>query len=358
MLAQSHSPTELHPQELDSYLEHGWFRQGRTIFTTNFLKHNGIFHSAIWLRIDLRAFSPSKTQQKIQKLNAKFSVKFRPLVLREIHENLFTKYKTGITFDAASSLQDLLSYGSEHKIYHTQEVCVYDGEKLIASGFFDVGEKTTMGITCFYDPDYQKYSLGKYLMFLKIDYARKQGMDYFYPGYFSPNYPLFDYKLDLAKPFTEYLELSSNTWKSIQEYATETVPIEVMSLKLNQLHGLLKTKNVESTIYDYEFFDADLIPLFNGLQTFDFPIFLQCFENYGNIKNNPIIVYDVQDAKFHLVICEGIYNVTFTPNHPQHFTSQVLRMVHHLFETELAEIMAIVVATSFEVVSADLFFER
>jgi leucyl-tRNA---protein transferase len=349
MLAQSYSPTELHPQEIDLFLENGWFRMGRTIFTTNFLKFNGLYHSAIWLRIDLLAFSPTKTHQKLQKLNAKFRVEFRPLVLNEIHENLFEKYKMGITFDAASSLQDLLFHDGLHDVYDTQEVCIYDQGKLIAAGFFDAGEKSMMGITCFYDPDYQKYSLGKYLMFLKMQHAKNQGMTHFYPGYFAPDYPMFDYKLDLAKPFTEYFELSSHTWKSIQKFPPTKIPIDVMRLKLRQLQEFLSLREVETNFYNYEFFDADLIPSFNGLETFDFPVFLQYSDTYGNIPQKPIIIYDVRDSQFHLVVCEGICPITLSPNNSEHFTEEILKITQHLFATELAEIMAIVVATSFVV---------
>lgn len=349
MLAQSYSPSTLSHQELDLFLGNGWFRQGCVIFTTNFLRNKGLTHSAIWLRIDLSAFIPSKTHQKLNKLNANFRIEFHPFSLKETHEILFTKYKTSISFDAAASLQDLLYHQQTGNIYDTWEVNIYDQDKLIGVGIFDVGETSCMGITCFYHPDYQKYSLGKYLMFLKMQYAKNQGMTHFYPGYFSPNYPIFDYKLDLAKPFTEYLELSSHSWKYIQEYSTSDAPIEVMTLKLKDLQNHLAERSVENTLYNYDFFDADLISTFNGMNTFDFPIFLQCLQNYGNIKHNPIIIFDVRDSQFHLVICEGIYDVTLTPNNPQHFTSQILQISHHLFATDLAEAMAIVVETSFVV---------
>ena len=121
------------------------------------------------------------------------------------------------------------------------------------------------------------------------------------------------------------------------------------ALKLKDLQNHLAERNVENTLFNYEFFDADLISTFNGMNTFDFPIFLQCFESYGNVQQNPIIVYDVRDSQFHLVICEGIYDVTLTPNNPQHFTSQILQIAQHLFATDLAEAMAIVVETSFVV---------
>ena len=52
MLVELHNPIDsLNGEELDKYLERGWFRMGQTIFTTNFLKFNGLIYSVIWLRI-------------------------------------------------------------------------------------------------------------------------------------------------------------------------------------------------------------------------------------------------------------------------------------------------------------------
>ncbi|MEJ7659632.1 MAG: hypothetical protein WKG07_08390 [Hymenobacter sp.] len=39
---------------------------------------------------------------------------------------------------------------------------------LIAAGIFDQGTRSLAGIVNFYDPDYRKYSLGKYLMLYEI----------------------------------------------------------------------------------------------------------------------------------------------------------------------------------------------
>jgi leucyl-tRNA---protein transferase len=110
MLAELHYPSIfLHGEDLDEYLAKGWFRMGQSIFTTNFLKFNGLTYSAIWLRIDLLTFEPTKFQQKLCKLNAKFRVEIKPLVeITNEHIALFTKYKTHITFDAAPSLTHLL----------------------------------------------------------------------------------------------------------------------------------------------------------------------------------------------------------------------------------------------------------
>jgi leucyl-tRNA---protein transferase len=349
MLAELHYPSIfLHGEDLDEYLAKGWFRMGQSIFTTNFLKFKGLFYNAIWLRIDLDTFTPSKSQEKLIKLNTQFRVEIKPLSeITSEHTELFSKYKTHITFDAAPSITQLLFDNESSNVFDTQQVCIYDQNKLIACGILDLGQTSSAGIVCFYDPDYKKHSLGKYLMFLKIDFCQKHGMKFFYPGYFAPNYPLFDYKLELAKPSLEYLELGSNQWKSIEEYTFADTPLVVMTRKLNELSTYFKQWNFEHKFFYYDYFDADLMASLNGLGLFDFPVFLFCLE-IGDLKNIPIIVYDVQSLQYHLLLCDAPYTIDRQFEKEDLFNKNLLRMTKHLFSSESAEVMAKVLAMSWE----------
>ena len=78
----------------------------------------------------------------------------------------------------------------------------------------------------FYDPNYRKYSLGKYLMLLKINYAQQQQYDYYYPGYVVSYYPKFDYKLFAAESATEVFDAINDrwlpfSWETVRELAEE-----------------------------------------------------------------------------------------------------------------------------------------
>ena len=349
MLAELHYPENpLKDSALDEYLERGWFRMGQAIFTTNFLKFNGSLFSAIWLRIDLLTFKPSKTQQKLQKLNAKFSVEIKHSIsLSPEQLILFNKYKNYVSFDAAPSLTHLLYDDKFSNVFDSYEVCIYDDEKLIACGFFDLGKDASTGITCFYDPDYQKHSLGKYLIFLKMDFSKKHGMSFFYPGYFAPNFPMFDYKLDLAKPFLEFLDLATSQWKPFDEYYYSETPLAEMSQKLEELSSCLTKRNFEHTSLKYEYFDAELSATVNGTGAFDFPIFLLCFER-NNSVSNPIIIYDVISRQYHLVVCDVVYRLNNETINSDFYNENLLQMTQHLFATESAEAMALVVSKSLQ----------
>ena len=349
MLAELHYPiNSLKGEQLDEYLERGWFRMGQSIFTTNFLKFSGLIYSVIWLRIDLLNFKPSKTQLKFQKLNANFRVEIKSsIALTPEHLILFNKYKNHVPFDAAPSLTYLLFDDKFNNVFDSYEVNIYDKQKLIACGIFDVGNDASTGITCFYDPDYQKYSLGKYLMFLKMEFSKNQGMSYFYPGYFAPNYPMFDYKLDLAKPYLEFLDLPTNLWKSFEEYVYEEIPLVEMTEKLEELSACLTQRNFAHSLLKYEYFDAELSPTMNGTGTFDFPMFILCFERDNSISN-PLIVYDVISRQYHLVVCDVVYRLNNETIKVDCYNENLLQMTQHLFATESAEAMALVISRSLQ----------
>jgi len=129
------------------------------------------------------------------------------------YEELYTLYRQSISFDASLTLADLLLDESAHSVFDTQIVEVRDGEQLIAAGIFDQGTDSIAGIVNFYHPDYRKYSLGKYLMLLKLAHASQQQKTYYYPGYVVHGYPKFDYKLWACPAATEVFDYRTSQWR-------------------------------------------------------------------------------------------------------------------------------------------------
>jgi len=342
MFAQVHCPETLGPEELDTYLEKGWFRMGQTIFTTNFLNFKNQFYSAVWLRVSLAGFSTGRTQQKLIKLNAGFRTVIQQATITPEKEALFANYKRDISFEASSSLNHLLFGKSARTIYNTHEVNVFDADTLIATGFFDIGATSAAGITCFYDPAYKKYSLGKYLIYLKMDYCKKLALQYFYPGYFVPGYSFFDYKLSIGKPALQYLQLSSQRWLPISSFSEPLSPLQIMHERLVELQLLLRQSKIESKLLKYEFFDANLIPDLSGAELFDFPLFL-CFSGSAEENPNQVIVYDVCDQHYHLMKCRGVWKTNSTSNISEIYSSHVLKTEQGLFSTETAEKLVVVI---------------
>lgn len=221
MLLEFDTPREIKLKVLDQYLADGWYRMGHTIFTTDFLYHNNEFYKVIWLRYCLAIYSESKSFLKLKKLNKFFTIAITPLRATDELERLYQRYVSTMSPGRAGSLQELLFGETNHDVYESLVINLYDDGKLAGAGIFDAGEKSAAGITTFYDPAYKKYSIGRYLIYLKIIYCREQGFDYFYPGYFVPGVKAFDYKLGIGNGSIEYYDWSTKLWNPFADFRLE-----------------------------------------------------------------------------------------------------------------------------------------
>jgi arginine-tRNA-protein transferase len=270
----------------------------QTIFTTNFLHFNQQFYSAIWLRVAMEGYKVDNQFKSLQKLNKAFHFEIKksePGNISFTHELLFQQYRQSISFEVSASLQELLLGNETHSIFNTHEVTIFDGDTLVAVGFFDLGEKTAAGITCIYHPAYKRHSLGKYLMYLKMDYCQQQRLQYFYPGYVVPGYSPFEYKLTVGKATLQYLDLASQQWLPFDPQMPAIGPLRQMVDKLTELQQLLKATRISNTIQYYRFFEANMNLDYLGGQLFDFPVFLHCFPKKDS-TNLFLIVFNVFES--------------------------------------------------------------
>lgn len=202
----------LKPADLDMALAAGWFRIQQTLFTTDVLSFEDMVYKTIWLRVALDNLEPDKTHKKLIKKNKLFRTEITRLHLTPEHETLFAKYKNDIPFEASSTLHSLLFGNEEKNVFNTWIINLYDENLLIATGGFDLGEKSVEGIFSVYDPAYKKYSPGKYLIYEKMHFCKKEGFTWFYPGYYVPGYSRFDYKKEIGKEALEYFDREKGNW--------------------------------------------------------------------------------------------------------------------------------------------------
>jgi arginyl-tRNA--protein-N-Asp/Glu arginylyltransferase len=211
--------SKIEPRELDDYLARGWFRMQQMIFTTRQIVFDSSLFETIWLRIRLEDFQPDKKYRELNKKNSSFKTEIKRAVITPQHEELFALYKRSISFETAASMRWLLSGHKSGNIYNTYMINLYDGGKMIGTGFFDLGENSAAGICSIYDPEYKKYSLGKYMIYQKILGCKNKNLRYFYPGYFVPGYPRFDYKLEIGKQAMEYFDPGKKEWIPIKDFS-------------------------------------------------------------------------------------------------------------------------------------------
>ncbi len=205
------------PALLDNYLSRGWYRIGPFVFTTDHVEHPEGDFPVAWLRYRLEGFDPRKDHNSLLKGHEQFQYDIGQFYLTEEYEALFAKYRASLNFYTSESLKKLLydffdPDEREEDFFPTDIVEVRHGQKLIAAGIIDMGEKSCAGIVNFFDPAYKKYSLGKSLMIVKMVVSQRKGMEYYYPGYIAYGYPKFDYKLFLGKDRVELFDPARKEW--------------------------------------------------------------------------------------------------------------------------------------------------
>lgn len=337
MFAQVNTPLTLTPAQLDDYLSRGWFRMGQNIFTTNFLNFKGQFYSALWLRLELQNYSADNTELKLRKLNARFTIRINKATITAEKEDLFLKYRASITFEASASIHQLLFGKVSYNIFDSYEVTVYDRNKLIACGFFDMGLACSAGITSFYDPAYKKHSLGKFLIYQKINFCKEVNQDYFYPGYFVPGYSFFDYKLSIGKKALQFLDYTSEQWCPIGQFTPLLAPIRIMHDKLNSLQIMLAQSKIQVELLRYEFFEANLLPELKDVELFDYPLFLH-LPTFVAEPSVVVVVYDLRDETYRLIRCRSLWNSNL-PNLNGMYSSELLKQDQVVFSGSAEEMV-------------------
>jgi arginine-tRNA-protein transferase len=202
---------------LDSFLAQGCYRMRQDIFTTDLIWDNHNIYRVFWLRYPLDNFYFDSKAQKLLAANNSFEINSRNFFIDKEIEGLYKLYLDKVNFDAPPTLQDFL-FGDtfienlDHNLFDSEIIEVRENGKLVAAGIYDKGSTAIAGIMNFYDPAYRKYSLGKYLMLLKMQNAIKNKIQFYYPGYIAYGYNKFNYKLFPNPRLAEIFDAKKKVW--------------------------------------------------------------------------------------------------------------------------------------------------
>lgn len=209
------SPETISTAELDAWLALGGYRMHQDVFTASHVALDRIYRLH-WLRYDVRSLCPHQSHRRLRRRNSSFACTISPLTgIDPAHHELHQKYRASIDFDGAPTIGHCL-FGEgpqDDNIFQTYCLSVFDGGRLIAGGYFDLGETSAASILHYFDPDYRRHSLGKYLILLTVDYLRDSGRVWYYPGYVVQGHPKMDYKLFLGEEHARYYDPENSRWR-------------------------------------------------------------------------------------------------------------------------------------------------
>lgn len=188
------------------------------IFTTSHVQLGDVYR-VHWIRYALNELQSHASHKRIRQRARHFTYRIEDFVMREEHQVLHKRYRNAIDFEGAPSITDCLFGGEEiiPSVFTTKTVSIYDKEELIAAGYFDVGEKSAASILHFFDHHYKRFSLGKYLILLTLDYLLEHGYQWYYPGYVVEGNPKMDYKLFLGREEAQYFDPIAVEWRYFEE---------------------------------------------------------------------------------------------------------------------------------------------
>ena len=172
MLVQTHFPRSLSRARYDQYLASGWFRGSVMLYKMDLLCIDERLFSVVNIRMNLEQYTPTARQRKtLRRVESRFTVTYGHAQPNANKEALYAQHKSRFKGFIHNTLTEYLSAGFQGTVFDTREVCVYDGDRLIAVSYFDLGEQSMPAFWAYNDDAYAKYSLGTYTLLKEVEYA-------------------------------------------------------------------------------------------------------------------------------------------------------------------------------------------
>ena len=259
MLVQYHYPNSLSQTMLDRYLAGGWFRNCQMLYRSQIICLEDDVFSLVNIRLRLQNYTFKKRLRKLlKKNNERFTYKIDKASVSLEKELLYQQHKNRFKGFMYQTLEQFFYGDFFHDIFDTYEICVYDGDKLVAVSFFDEGKASIASLLCIYDQKYKPQSLGLYTMLLEIEFGIKHNKRYYYPGYVLDRPSIFDYKLRLGD-FQHYNW--NGRWLPFNPNNRRHEVIEKLRLRILEIEASLKHSGLPYQKYLYPFFSMGYLEI-------------------------------------------------------------------------------------------------
>jgi arginine-tRNA-protein transferase len=191
--------------ELDFFLCGGW----RKFSSYYFRPSCSGCRECVPLRVPVLDFRPSKSQRKAIARNSDVEVRLGPAVFSEEIFAIYSDHSLH-RFGRSASLEEFMAGFYQPSCPSLQSEFYMDGA-LIAVGFLDRSAAALSSVYFVYTTECLKRGLGIFGMLMEIDYARREGLAWYYPGYWIAENHFMNYKARLNPH--EFLDWESGSWR-------------------------------------------------------------------------------------------------------------------------------------------------
>ncbi len=250
----------LPPGQLDDFLARGWRSTGQSVYNSSFLylESQGMV-GVLPTRLELRGTRFGKKSRRILRRGLdRFRTEYGPARPPDTDkERVNERYMENNGEKSLTNLDYHLYNTEGHTVLNTHETRVYDGDKLVAFSYFDLGERAAYSKAGIYDPAYASSSLGLFTLLFEVQLCRERGLDYFYPGYVAPESPVFNYKHRIG-PLEFFAGRRATTpWLPYTDFAADQHdPLAICLRKLSAIRQVLNLRGFAIALYSYPYNSA------------------------------------------------------------------------------------------------------
>lgn len=212
-------------EQLNNSLSHQGFRRSQNVLYRPSCSDCSACLSA---RINISAFSASRSQKRIRKRNNHFVRRATSPWATEDQYELFRRYLDSRHSDGGMADMDVFEYAAmiEETPVRSRVVEYTEPQfsKLMAVSLTDVLEDGLSMVYSFYTPDMQQNSIGTFMILDHIEIARDAGLPYVYLGYWVPGSSKMGYKENFSG-LEVYYQGSWTKMKDPAEFSESSHPL-------------------------------------------------------------------------------------------------------------------------------------
>jgi arginyl-tRNA--protein-N-Asp/Glu arginylyltransferase len=185
---------DLTPAEFDGRLEAGDRRAGRLLYT----QECPACTACEPIRVDVRAFVPSRSQRRAQaKGDACIVARIGPVEADDRRVALYLKHLEMRGLGRGAKPIDVREYAAAFVASCVDgfEIRYFIGQEIVGVAITDHGQRSLSAVYTTWDPTYEALSLGTYSILTQIALARRAGLDWVYLGLAIEDSPAMAYKI-------------------------------------------------------------------------------------------------------------------------------------------------------------------
>ena len=184
-------------EQCSQLINQGWRRFGAMFFRP-ICPHCDACES---VRINVKQYEFSKSERRILRKNSDLTILIGHPTISQAHLKLHEKYhkhmqeKKNWDYTPTTNQHYYSSFVHGHENFGYEVLYMVD-DKLIGVDIVDFLPDGISSTYFFYDPDYEKRSLGKLSLLKQIEFAKRKELDWIYLGYYVKDCDSLNYKAE------------------------------------------------------------------------------------------------------------------------------------------------------------------